>query len=77
MVKACDSRRFKRAAEFMKPGAYDALKMSKELFARGVLHEDDRPLDKPTGAVTVLLDREADMRYVAPIKVHSIHSCSV
>ena len=77
MVKACNRRRFKRVTEFIKPGACVAVKMSKDSFARGILKDDDRPLEKQTGAVTVLLHREDDTRYVAPVKLHSIHSCSV
>jgi hypothetical protein len=77
MKKACSKRRPKRAAEFMIPGACVAVKMSRDLFARGILKDDDRPLDDQTGAFAVLLDGEADLRYVAPIKLYSIHSCSV
>ena len=56
MEKACSKRRSKRAVEFMIPGACVAVKISKELFARGILKDDDHTLNDQTGAVTMLLD---------------------
>ena len=61
----------------MIPRACVAVKMSKELFARGILKNNDRPLDDQSGAVTVILDGETDMRYCAHARLHSIRSCSV
>ena len=69
--------RSERAAEFMIPGTCVAVKMKKDIFAQGILKDDDRLLDDQTVAFALLLDREADLGYVAPIKLHSIHSCSV
>ena len=61
----------------MIPGTCIAVKMRKDIFARGTLKDDDRPLDDQTGAFAVLLDGEANLRCVTPITLHSIHSCSV
>ena len=77
MEKAYSKRWSKRAAKFVIHGACVAVKISTELFAWGILKDNDCPLDDQTGAATVLLDGEADLRYFAPVRLHSIHFCSI
>ena len=43
-----------------------AVKTTKETFSQGILKGNDRPLDTQMGAVTMLLDGEADVRYIVP-----------